>query len=161
MQVVDSSSMLHFQKLDVYQRSIEFLALARRVRQRLPKGHADLADQLRRAAQSIPQNIAEGCGRTTRADKAKHYTIARGSAMESASHFDVMRVVDRCRVVRAGYRAARTNRGDADKAHRSLIVQGVDQAPRYRSRVTSAATITGSITATATTRAREAVREPH
>ena len=85
----DSSSMLHLQKLDVYQRSIEFLALTRRVRQRLPKGHADLADQLRRAAQSVPQNIAEGCGRTTRADKAKHYTIARGSAMECASHFDV------------------------------------------------------------------------
>jgi four helix bundle protein len=88
----DSSSMLHFQKLDVYQRSIEFLALAHRVRERLPKGHADLADQFRRAAQSVPQNIAEGCGRTTRADKAKHYTIARGSAMESASHLDVMRV---------------------------------------------------------------------
>ena len=47
---------------------------------------------LRRAAQSIPQNIAEGCGRTTRADKAKHYTIARGSAMESAAHLDVMQV---------------------------------------------------------------------
>jgi four helix bundle protein len=88
----DSSGMLHFQKLDVYQRSIDFLALAHRVRERLPKGHADLADQLRRAAQSVPQNIAEGCGRTTRADKAKHYTIARGSAMESASHLDVMRV---------------------------------------------------------------------
>ena len=54
----DNSSMLHFQKLDVYQCSIEFLALTRRVRQRLPKGHADLADQLRRAAQSVPQNIA-------------------------------------------------------------------------------------------------------
>jgi len=88
----DSSRMLHFQKLDVYQRSIEFLALAHRVRERLPRGHADLADQLRRAAQSVPQSIAEGCGRTTRADKAKHYTIARGSAMESASHLDVMRV---------------------------------------------------------------------
>ena len=84
--------MLHFQKLDVYQRSIEFLVLAHRVRGQLPKGHAELADQLRRSAQSIPQNIAEGCGRTTRADKAKHYTIARGSAMESAAHFDVMRV---------------------------------------------------------------------
>jgi hypothetical protein len=35
--VVDNAGMLHFQKLDVYQRSIEFL--------------------------SIPQNIAEGCGR--------------------------------------------------------------------------------------------------
>jgi four helix bundle protein len=62
------------------------------VRDRLPKGHSDLADQLRRSAQSIPQNIAEGCGRATRADKAKHYTIARGSAMESAAHLDVMRV---------------------------------------------------------------------
>ena len=51
-----------------------------------------MADQLRRASQSIPQNIAEGCGRTTRADKAKHYTIARGSAMESASHLDVMKL---------------------------------------------------------------------
>jgi four helix bundle protein len=84
--------MLHFQKLDVYQRSVEFLALTRRVRQRLPNGHADLADQLRRAAQSVAQNIAEGCGRTTRADKAKHYAIARGSAMECASHFDIMRI---------------------------------------------------------------------
>jgi len=84
--------MLHFQKLDVYQVSIEFLAVALRVRGELPRGHADLADQLRRAAQSIPQNIAEGCGRTARADKAKHYTIARASAMECAAHLDVMRV---------------------------------------------------------------------
>jgi four helix bundle protein len=86
--------MLSFQKLDVYQRSIEFLALSRRIRNQLPKGHADLADQLRRSAQSTPQNIAEGAGRVSKADKAKHYTIARGSAMESASHLDVMRVED-------------------------------------------------------------------
>jgi four helix bundle protein len=84
--------MLSFQKLDVYQRSIEFLVIANRVRNQLPRGYSDLADQLRRSAQSIPQNIAEGAGRTTRADKAKHYTIARGSAMESAAHLDVMRV---------------------------------------------------------------------
>ena len=84
--------MLYFQKLDVYERAIAFLVLSQRVLRRVPKGHADLADQLRRSAQSIPQNIAEGCGRTTRADKARHYTIARGSAMESASHLDVMRV---------------------------------------------------------------------
>ena len=84
--------MLSFQKLDVYQRSIEFLAFARRLLQRLPRGHADLVDQLRRAARSTPQNIAEGAGKTTRADKAKHYTIARGSAMECAAHLDVMRI---------------------------------------------------------------------
>jgi four helix bundle protein len=84
--------MLHFQKLDVYQRSIEFLALTRRLRAALPRGHSDLSDQLRRSAQSVPQNLAEGCGRATRADKARYYTIARGSAMESAAHLDVMLV---------------------------------------------------------------------
>jgi len=30
--------------------------------------------------------------RSIRPDKAKHYTIARGSAMEFAAHLDVMRV---------------------------------------------------------------------
>jgi four helix bundle protein len=83
---------LSFQKLDVYQRSIEFLALVHRLVPRLPRGQADLADQLRRSAQSIPQNIAEGAGRMSKPDKARHYTIARGSAMESASHLDVMKV---------------------------------------------------------------------
>ncbi len=82
--------MLSFQKLDVYQRSIEFLAFVHRLQ--LPKGHAELADQLRRSAQSTPQNIAEGVGRMSRLDKARHYTTARGSAMESASHLDVMKV---------------------------------------------------------------------
>jgi len=38
--------MLSFQELDVYQRSIEFLAFVHRLLPRLPKGHADLADQL-------------------------------------------------------------------------------------------------------------------
>jgi four helix bundle protein len=31
-------------------------------------------------------------GRTSRADMAKHYTIARGSAMECAAHLDVMKL---------------------------------------------------------------------
>jgi four helix bundle protein len=89
---VDNPVMLSFQKLDVYQRSIEFLVFARRLLLRIPKGHGDLVDQLRRSAQSIPQNVAEGAGKTTRADKAKYYTIASGSAMESAAHLDVMKV---------------------------------------------------------------------
>jgi len=84
--------MLSFQKLDVYQRAIEFLAFVHRILSRIPKGHSDLADQLRRSAQSTPQNIAEGAGRMTRLDKGRHYTIARGSAMESASHLDVLKI---------------------------------------------------------------------
>ncbi|MCX5748487.1 MAG: four helix bundle protein [Proteobacteria bacterium] len=85
--------MLSFQRLEVYQRSIEFFAHALEIIDELPaKGHADIADQLRRAAESQPLNIAEGAGRTSRPDIAKHYTIARGSAMECAAILDVMKI---------------------------------------------------------------------
>ena len=85
--------MLSFQKLRVYQRSIEFLALTIDVIATLPKGNADLADQLLRAAQSQPRNIAEGAGRRTAVDQARFYTHARGSAMEAAAALDTIRVM--------------------------------------------------------------------
>ncbi len=68
------------------------VAVIQRGKHPQPGPSADLADQLRRASQSIPQNIAEGCGRTARADKAKHDTLARGSAMECAACLDVMKL---------------------------------------------------------------------
>jgi hypothetical protein len=45
--------MLTFQRLDVYQRAIEFLALVYEVIGDLPKGQAERADQLARAAESV------------------------------------------------------------------------------------------------------------
>lgn len=84
--------MLSFQRLDVYQRAIEFLALAYEIVEELPRGHAERGDQLLRAAESVVRNIAEGAGRWSRADGAKHYKIARGEAMESAACLDVLRV---------------------------------------------------------------------
>ena len=89
--------MLNFQKLDVYQRSIEFLSLTAQVGENPSKGNASLVDQLRRAASSIPLNIAEAAGRTGRADMARAYAIARGSAMECAAALDalaLLKVVD-------------------------------------------------------------------
>ena len=84
--------MLSFQRLDVYRRAIEFLALAYEVVGELPRGNADRADQLRRAAESVERNIAEGAGRWSEADSASRYKIARGEAMECAASLDVMRV---------------------------------------------------------------------
>jgi four helix bundle protein len=83
-------SMLSFQRLDVYQRAIEFLALTAKVSADTPRGNAALTDQLRRAACSIPLNIAEAAGRTGKADAARAYAIARGSAMECAAALDAM-----------------------------------------------------------------------
>ena len=85
--------MLSFQRLDVYQRAITFLALTTELSAATPRGHAALLDQLRRASTSIALNIAEGAGRTGPADAARIYAIARGSAMECAAVLDTLQVL--------------------------------------------------------------------
>ena len=85
--------MLSFQRLDVYKCAIEFLALSTRLLAAVPRGYGALTDQLRRAALSVPLNIAEAAGRTTEADGARHYAIARGSAMECAAIIDALHVL--------------------------------------------------------------------
>jgi four helix bundle protein len=84
---------LTFQRLDVYRCAIEFLTLCVPLLNGLPRGSSALADQLRRAAMSIPLNIAEAEGRTGGADKARTYAIARGSAMECAAILDVYKAL--------------------------------------------------------------------
>ena len=82
--------MLSFQRLEVYQRAIEFLALVYDIVDELPKGHGERREQLVRAAEAVVRNIAEGAGRWSAADCAKHYKIARGEAMESAGSLDIL-----------------------------------------------------------------------
>ena len=48
-----------------------------------------LATQIRRAAASIPANIAEGHARTHRGDYLKFLSIARGSVAELATHLEL------------------------------------------------------------------------
>jgi four helix bundle protein len=88
--------MLSFQKLDVYKCAIELLALVNEIAKHLPRGHASLLDQLRRAAMSVPLNIAEAAGRTGRAEAARAYAIARGSSMECAAILDVLMIQEVC-----------------------------------------------------------------
>ena len=49
-----------------------------------------LAAQLRRAAVSIPANIAEGFGRATRGDYLRHLSIAAGSLREMQTHLEAI-----------------------------------------------------------------------
>jgi four helix bundle protein len=71
----------------VYQLALDFTEWAANALRR----HVDqvLADQLSRATQSIPLNIAEGAGRTSDLEKRRFYSIARGSACECVAIVDV------------------------------------------------------------------------
>ena len=79
--------MLNFQNLDVYRCAVAFLGRAAPLADHMPRGYASLGDQLRRAALSVPLNIAEGNGRL-HGDASHHYAIARGSALECAAVLD-------------------------------------------------------------------------
>jgi len=71
-----------FEKLDVYQKAVNFAEAIQQVTEGFPKGSYYLVDQLNRAAMSISTNIAEGNGRFHKADRASFFRIARGSAFE-------------------------------------------------------------------------------
>jgi four helix bundle protein len=88
--------MFGFQKLDVYRCAVEFLSSTSTLAQRIPRGHSDMADQLRRAALSVPLNIAEGSGKGTMKEREarRFYAIARGSALECAAIVDVLAAME-------------------------------------------------------------------
>jgi four helix bundle protein len=79
---------LDAERLDVYRVALEFQSQASVLALR---ADAVVRDQLRRASLSVVLNIAEGAGRRSCAQKRHLYSIARGSAMESAAILDVLR----------------------------------------------------------------------
>jgi four helix bundle protein len=50
-----------------------------------------ITTQLRRSALSIATNIAEGCGKNSRAETIRYLEIASGSAAETEHHLEVAR----------------------------------------------------------------------
>lgn len=70
--------------MQVWQKSHEFVLSIYAATQNFPKAEAfGLTSQLRRAAASVPSNIAEGCGRGSNADLARFLQMAMGSSCEA------------------------------------------------------------------------------
>jgi four helix bundle protein len=72
-----------YRKLLVWQRAMQFVPIVYRVARQLPvEERYALSDQLRRAAVSIPANIAEGQARQHRREFIQALSVARGSLAE-------------------------------------------------------------------------------
>ncbi len=78
-------SVFDFEKLDVFTVAVEMVICVDAIAGALPKGRGYMRDQLRRAANSVPLNIAEGAGEFAPAEKARFYRIAKRSATEAAA----------------------------------------------------------------------------
>jgi four helix bundle protein len=75
-----------FEKLEVWRRSLDFADTLFDLAESLPQSlQFSLGEQLRRAALSVPTNIAEGTGRESKKEQAHFYRIAKASVYEVVS----------------------------------------------------------------------------
>ena len=84
--------MFNFEKLDVWQKAIDFADLIYSETRSFPlEERFGLTNQLRRAAISVSSNIAEGSSRSSKNDFARFTEIAAGSVFETVSQTFVAR----------------------------------------------------------------------
>ncbi len=83
-------------RMPVYLHARQLDAACARLAEQIGRKRMDLANQLARAASSVPVNISEGSGERCPAEKARFYRIARRSATECAGILDA--VLD-CRIL--------------------------------------------------------------
>jgi four helix bundle protein len=80
--------MQDFTKLNVWKKAHDLAVTVYRVTWSVkPRDFPGLVSQLRRAATSIPANIAEGCGHRSRKEFGRFLQIAMASAFELEYHF--------------------------------------------------------------------------
>ena len=78
-----SEEIRSYRDLIVWQKAVDLYVEAYRLSKKLPKEELyALSDQIRRAAVSVPSNIAEGHARHSRKDFAHFLMIAQGSIAE-------------------------------------------------------------------------------
>jgi four helix bundle protein len=80
----------HFRELQVWQRGMDVVEGVYRVTRAFPKAEVyGLTAQVRRAAVSIPSNIAEGHSRSSTLEYLRHLSIAQASLAEVETQLEL------------------------------------------------------------------------
>jgi four helix bundle protein len=81
-----------YRDLDVWNLGIDLVVSCYRITHSFPRQEEyGLSAQLRRAAVSVPSNIAEGHARASTGDYLRHLSIAHGSLAELETHLEIAR----------------------------------------------------------------------
>ncbi len=84
--------MFNFEKLEVWKKSIVLAGRVYDLTRIFPSDERfGLTNQMRRAAVSVPSNVAEGCSRSSKADFRRFIEIATGSAFELITQAGIAR----------------------------------------------------------------------
>jgi len=79
-----------YKDLIVWQRSMDLVESIYRITERLPANEQwGLVSQMRRAAVSVPSNIAEGYGRQSSGNYIQFLSISRGSLLELETQIEL------------------------------------------------------------------------
>lgn len=86
----EEETIFAFETMDVYKLSKDLVMRVYKITRTFPaEERYALASQLRRAAISVPSNLAEGSGRTGRKDQAHFTQLAYSSLMEVLCQLDL------------------------------------------------------------------------
>ena len=84
--------MRNFRELDIWKNGIEIVKMVYLTTNSLPNNEVyGLSSQIKRAAVSIPSNIAEGCSRSSQKDFKRFLEISLGSAFEVETQLEIIK----------------------------------------------------------------------
>ena len=84
---VEKAKVTSYRDLIVWARAMDIVVVCYQLSKQIPQSEMyGLISQIRRAAVSIPANIAEGHGRKTLGEYVQHLSIANGSLKELETH---------------------------------------------------------------------------
>ena len=84
---IERAKVTSYRDLVVWARAMDLVVVCYKLSKQIPQSEIyGLTSQIRRAAVSIPANIAEGHGRKTLGEYIQHLSIANGSLKELETH---------------------------------------------------------------------------